>query len=78
MTNQGFVFTAEAEPTDWRNAVLQINITLTGIHAALFERLLAFTTAAPGPKFDRNTLAASLLQAILEDDALNNDTRALN
>jgi hypothetical protein len=53
--------------------VFKIKITLDGIHAALYERLLAFTAAVPGPKFDRNTLAESLLRAILEDDATENN-----
>ena len=69
----------DAAASDWRNAVLQISITLTGIHAAMFEQLLAFTAAAAGAKFDRHTLAESLIRAILEDDACqNSDSMVLN
>ncbi len=58
---------------------MEIRIILSGVHAELYERLLALTANAPGPKFDRHTLAESLIRAILDDDARDNsDAGKLN
>jgi hypothetical protein len=56
-------------------AAVEIYITfkLHGWHAQHFLQVLRIVNLAPGPPIDESQLAASIVRAVLEDDARDHD-----
>ena len=52
---------------------IEVTFQLTGWHAMHFRRVMEIANLAPGPRFDPNTMAASIIKAVLEDDARDHD-----
>jgi hypothetical protein len=54
-----------------------VTFRLTGWHAMHFARVLAIANLAPGAKLDESSMAASIIRAVLEDDAHDHDMPVL-
>ncbi len=52
---------------------LYITFKLTGWHATHFARIVKIANLAPGPSLDESEVAASIVRAVLEDDARDHD-----
>jgi hypothetical protein len=52
---------------------IEVTFRLEGWHAQHFRRVMEIANLAPGPRFDPSSLAASILRAVLEDDARDHD-----
>ena len=52
---------------------VEVTFRLEGWHAVHFARVLAITNLAPGPQLSASEMAASIIKAVLEDDARDHD-----